>query len=213
VHDLFLVVLLAALNATAPSQEFTTPFKPAGEQLPDINMQSLWAPFRATHAQITPLDWFTPSKCTFGEAIDCVSRDLSGDEAVDCGRVRLLRNPNNANNCVIRAFNQRKPFRVRYDQQGFDTLAARGIVMTPDGRLIEIGWASNTWLASAHIPFPSNTGYVDQHPCTQPARLKTNSQGELECSPLFIQISDDIWFKLSGGVTTNSPIGSENDRP
>ena len=208
-HKLFLVVLLAALKATASSQEFPTPFKPAGEQLPDIDMQSLWAPFRLTHAQITPLDWFTPSKCLFSEAIDCVSRDLSGNEAVDCGRVRLLRNPKNANNCVIRAFNQRKPFRVRYDQQGLDTLAARGIVMTPDGRLIEIGWASNTWLASAHIP--SDTGYVDQHPCTQPARLKTNPQGELECIPVFSQISDDIWFKLSGGVTMNSAIGSDND--
>jgi hypothetical protein len=209
VQRLFLIVLLAALNATASSQEFTSPFKPAGEQLPDIDMQSLWAPFRSSPAQITPLDWFTPSKCPFSEAIDCLSRDLSGNEAIDCGRVRLLRNPKNANDCVIKAFNQRKPFRVRYDQQGFDTLAARGIVMTPDGRLIEIGWAGDTWLASAHTP--SDTGYVDQHPCARPARLKTNPQGELECSPLFRQISDDIWFKLSGGVTINSAIGSDND--
>lgn len=69
---LFLVVLLAALNATASSQEFTTPFKPAGEQLPNFDVQSLLAPFRSTPVRLTPLDWFTPAKCPFIDAIDCV---------------------------------------------------------------------------------------------------------------------------------------------
>ncbi len=205
-HILFLVLLLAALNATAPSQEFTTPFKPAGEQLPNFDMQSLLAPFRSTPVRFTPLDWFTLSKCPFIDAIDCVSRDLSGVEAVECGRVRISRNSKNANDCVIRAFNQQKPFRVRYDEQGVDTLAARSIVMTPAGKLIEIGWTSDTWN-------PSAPGYVGQHPCIQPARLRTTPQGELECTPIFRQISDDIWFKLSGGVSINSAIGSDNDRP
>jgi hypothetical protein len=125
---------------------------------------------------------------------------------VECGRVRISRNSKNANDCVIGAFNQRKPFRVRYDEQGVDTLAARSIVMTPAGKPIEIGWTSDTL-------WPSAPGYVGQRPCFQPARLKMNPHGELECIPVFSQISDGIWFKLSGGVTINSAIGSDNDRP
>lgn len=198
-HRLFLVVLLAALNAAAPSQEFAAPIKPDSKPLSEINRQLLFAPLHSAPPRFTFLDSFTPAECIFVDAFDCVSRDLSGVDAADCGRVRLGRDPRNANDCVIRAFNHRKPFRVRYDEQGVDSLAARGVVMTPSSKLIEVGWSSDTWN-------PSTPGFVGQRYCIQPSRLRTTSEGELECIPVFRQISDDIWLKLTGTISVNAAV-------
>ena len=195
-HRLFLVVLLAA-STTATRAQIFSPFGHAAPDQPLVDIRSLWFPFHSTSPQDHPLrHLFTPDQCLYIDTLDCVARDLSGSESVDCGRVRLSGNPKYANDCVIRAFSQRRPFRVRYDQQGIDALAARSIVMTPGSRLIEIDWSGNTW-------DESDPGYVDLHPCIRPARLKTTPQGELECSPLFREIAADHWPKLDKPIKVN----------
>jgi hypothetical protein len=198
VHRLFLVVLLAGLTSATRAQ-IVSPFVRlvSDPPTPSVDIRSLSSPFYSTPPRNRPLrHLFTQPKCLYVDALDCVSRDLSGSEAVDCGRVRLSRNPKYANDCVLKALSQRKSFRGRYDQQGMDADAARAIVMTSEGKLIDIDWVGNTWDAS-------DPGYVNQHPCIQPARLKTTAPGELECSPLFGRMSEDHWPKLEKAVKVN----------
>jgi len=188
VKNIFFVILLAGLIPEMRAQ-IASPFRPAGSDSDAVSIQSLWFPLPSASPQGHPPDLFTQTQCLYVDAFDCVARDLAGIDSVDCGRVRLSRDPKYASDCARRAFAHRQPFRVRYDVQGIDTDAARTIVMTLGGRLIEVDWVSDTWLKLA-------PGYIDLRPCNHPARLKTNSQGELECSPLFRDVLEDRWPKF-----------------
>jgi hypothetical protein len=173
--------LIAGLYAAALAQ-IVAPFPRSPNiriEQPSIDISTLISPlpFRSYHLpEFFP--WFT---CSFGDALECASLDSAGNGAVNCGRVRLGGNPAHATDCALKAFSKKKPFRVRYDEQGFDSEAAISFVGNTDGRVIEIDWSRDSWLRS-------DIGAVERRPCIQPTLLKAGSDGRVKCSPLFARL-------------------------
>jgi hypothetical protein len=115
---------------------------------------------------------------TFGDAWDRESRKLSGPAATDCGRVPIHGDPKAANQCVVKAFAENKPFRVRYDLQGIDSNVSDGLVYTPNRQLYGLvfdgdpaGQGGTSWERE-------RAGRVA---CPQPFQLYTNPSGRLSC--------------------------------
>jgi hypothetical protein len=67
------------------------------------------------------------------DKLDIESKTLAGPGTIDCGRVKIKGDPKEATECAIGAQKAAKPFRIRYDLQGFDSLVAVAIVRTPSG--------------------------------------------------------------------------------
>ncbi len=63
---------------------------------------------------------------------------LAGTQAVNCGRVQLRDDPQRATACVLKAFSEKRAFRVRYYLQGIDSTVAVDVVGASDGKVFEI---------------------------------------------------------------------------
>ncbi|MGO8814336.1 MAG: redoxin domain-containing protein [Terriglobia bacterium] len=100
-----------------------------------------------------------------GDNLDSTSILLAGPEAVDCGRVRVRGDPQNATDCAMSEFSKKAPFRVRYDLQGIDSAVAVGIVSAPGGKMYELhydSWGSPR-LQSAACPEPVSLVTFEGH--------------------------------------------------
>jgi hypothetical protein len=78
-----------------------------------------------------PMAWLartTPSV----HGLETAMRRRAGAEAADCGRVRIGQDRRSADACAVEAFEAGKPFFVRYDLQGIDSIVADG--MSGDAR-------------------------------------------------------------------------------
>ena len=73
--------------------------------------------------------WLVP---IIGDGMDWHSKWLMGRHGIDCGRVKARGDPIPATKCALEANSQAKPFRVRYDIMGYDSVVAGGIVRTAD---------------------------------------------------------------------------------
>jgi hypothetical protein len=71
-------------------------------------------------------------KCT----LDAEARELAPEGAVDCGRVSLGGDRTATDECVLKNFQEGKPFHGRYERQGIDSHVALGVVRSSDGRVI-----------------------------------------------------------------------------
>jgi hypothetical protein len=56
----------------------------------------------------------------FGDSMDWRSRWLMGSRGIDCGTVEVNADPRRATDCAIKAQDEGRPFRVRYDIMGYD---------------------------------------------------------------------------------------------
>jgi len=115
---------------------------------------------------------------TLGDAWEKQSRQLSGSRAVNCGRVLVHANPKASTECALKAFNKGKPFRVRYDLQGFDSDVSAGLVYTPEGKLYglvfdgdPLGQVGTSWSRQR----------TEKQPCPSPFHLYVNPNGRLNC--------------------------------
>ena len=113
-----------------------------------------------------------------GDAMDWRSRWLAGSHSINCGRVRVGEDPNQATKCALEASNAGRPFRVRYDIMGYDSPVAGGIVKTADGHLYALSFVGD----------PSGGGRtslwgqtVDVKSCPEPERLYVNPKGRPNC--------------------------------
>ena len=84
------------------------------------------------------------------DKLDIESKRLAGPGAIDCGRVKIKGDPKEATECAIGAQKAAKPFRIRYDLQGIDSLVAVAIVRTPSGTVGSLMYDSD----------PSGGGHV-----------------------------------------------------
>jgi len=75
-----------------------------------------------------------------GDKLDWKSRRLAGWSATDCGRVEPNADGTKASACVLKAFQDKKPFRVRYDLMSIDEVTAHAIVGARDGHVYQIGF-------------------------------------------------------------------------
>ncbi len=104
------------------------------------------------------------------------SKQLAGPNSVDCGTVPIRGDPKIATACALAAQKAGKPFRVRYDIQGFDSAVAVAIVRTPIGTVGMLNYDSD----------PSGRGrlgggVVYPKRCPEPVHLWVNPSGRINC--------------------------------
>jgi hypothetical protein len=114
----------------------------------------------------------------FGPPTDFMERHskrLAGPSGIDCGRVDFRADPKKANDCALRANKAGKPFRVRYDLLGADSVVAETLVRLPDG----------TMQALLYDGDPSGLvgGVISRSQCPTPIHLYTTPEGQLRCVP------------------------------
>jgi hypothetical protein len=124
-----------------------------------------------------------------GDSMDRHSQRLMGSHGIDCGRVKVRGEPKTATDCALKAQSEGKPFRVRYDIQGYDSAVAGGIVRTPSGELYALSFVGN----------PSGSGgtsllgqRVSKSPCPQPTHLWVNPEGRINCFQQQLSYPKDI---------------------
>jgi len=109
------------------------------------------------------------------DKLEIESKRLAGLGAIDCGRVKIQSDPKDATACAIGAQKAAKPFRIRYDLQGIDSLVAVAIVRTPSGTVGSLTYDSD----------PSGGGQVGEvvYPkrCPEPVHLWINPSGRINC--------------------------------
>jgi hypothetical protein len=113
----------------------------------------------------------------FGDPIERTTRSLSGNQAIECGRVGVRGNPSKATLCSLAAQYKGLPFRVAYELQGIDSHIAEAIVRTPDSRLFRVTYDSCPQGCGFSIWFQRT--YSAQ--CAQPQGVVVDSNGRLTC--------------------------------
>lgn len=103
---------------------------------------------------------------------------MAGRNGVNCGIVRIGEDPTTATQCALRAFSERKPFRVRYNIQGIDSDVAGGLAMTRGGKLYGLSFDGNTDGLGGTSIFHE---HVSQTECPKPYRMWVNPRGRLNC--------------------------------
>jgi hypothetical protein len=113
-----------------------------------------------------------------GDAMDWRGLWLAGTHSINCGRVRIGQNPNQATKCALEANAAGRPFRVRYDIQGWDSSVAGGLVRTNDGHLDALSFDGNP-SGGGRTLLLGQTVCVES--CPEPTRLYVNPKGRLNC--------------------------------
>ena len=114
----------------------------------------------------------------YGDAMDWRSRWMAGRHSVDCGRVRIGQDPGAATKCGLEAYAAGRPFRVRYDIQGWDAEVAGGLVRTHDGHLYALSFDGNPGGGGRTLLWGQR---VDVQSCPEPKHLFVNPKGRLNC--------------------------------
>ena len=108
------------------------------------------------------------------------SRKLAGPDAINCGRVKIRKDPKVATDCALGAFKENKPFRVRYDLHGIDSAVSEGLLRASDGKLYATSFDGD----------PMGGGGISQERqrftsllCPQPFAVRVRENGRLSCAP------------------------------
>ena len=109
-----------------------------------------------------------------GDSLDRRARELAGWFSRDCGRLAPEATSKQLNECVQDAFASAKPFRVRYDIRGKDSVVSIALVRTKPGQLytlIQDDMSSGTrWRQE-----------LTSRRCPEPTVLKQTALGRLTC--------------------------------
>jgi hypothetical protein len=112
----------------------------------------------------------------FGDSLDRKARSLSDWSSKNCGRVPTTGDHDEVTRCALSAFGEHRPFRVRYDRQGLDSVLSVGLVSRKTGEmyllLVDDFSFGTKWAQSVQI-----------RPCPQPAVLNITKMGRLTCYP------------------------------
>ena len=108
--------------------------------------------------------------------LDRHSRLLAGPSGIDCGRVSILADPEPATRCALRAQANGKPFHVRYDQMGADSVVALAMVRTPAGSVSVLHYDSDPSGGGRQLH-----GIIYPTPCPEPVHLWINLKGRVDC--------------------------------
>jgi len=122
------------------------------------------------------------------DSLNTVSLKLGSAEAVNCGRVPIRGDPKPATGCVLTAFSNKRPFRVRYDLHGVDSEIAFGVVGTPEGKVFEIDFDGNP---AGGGRTPPGGGMTTIKTCPMPIVLKVSASGGVFCLP-----DEPLWHEL-----------------
>ena len=108
---------------------------------------------------------------------------LAGNEAMNCGWVKLGQNPNSASDCALLAFRQKKPFYISYDAGAWQWIS-EGLAGNSAGDVYYVEYAVVAFLDL--IPPRSGVQTIgDNHirfgPCPKPSTLTKTDSGRLTC--------------------------------
>jgi hypothetical protein len=109
---------------------------------------------------------------------------LAGGDAENCGRVARNQKPRKASDCARRAYADRRPFFVSYDQNAVDRGYTLGFAGDRNGGLyfvqyMYVGWPTQP--PSENVRF-SDDNRIRFGPCPKPLLFERNN-GELTCIP------------------------------
>jgi hypothetical protein len=112
-------------------------------------------------------------------------RDFAGDNAMDCGRVRVHADPNTTTDCVLKAAAEKRPFFARYDVMGIDSEVSGAIAGDAKGKVYSMQYDSMGWIRDG-LPDPPKAFYLDGGhvialPCPSPLKLKRSKSGRVTC--------------------------------
>jgi hypothetical protein len=113
-----------------------------------------------------------------GDAYDWKAWELVGSGAVNCGRVEVGTGSRAANECTMKAFLTGRPFRVRYDLQGYDSDISAGLVRAGDGRMYAISFDGDPWGKGGTSLFRQQVTTTE---CPQPAILRMSVGNRMTC--------------------------------
>ena len=116
---------------------------------------------------------------TLGDDLERQSRKLSGSHAIDCGRVPYRGNPTAANECAFKSFREGKPFRVRYDERGFDSDISVGLAYTPEGKLYSLSFDGDPSEGRGGTSWSRQR--VGKLVCPSPFQMHIDREGRLNC--------------------------------
>jgi hypothetical protein len=109
-------------------------------------------------------------------------RNLSGDRATDCGRVKIGDNAAEATACVLREFRNGQPFLVRYDVQGIDSEVSIGLVS--DSHAVYTVAFDSFRTSPRGLPKGSNLMDGNHNvvlTCPVPVKLHVTTTGKVTC--------------------------------
>src|SRR5262249_3471214 len=122
--------------------------------------------------------WSAPIIAATGDALAIKTRWMMGRRGIDCGRVLIRGNPEVATACALHAQSEGKPFRVRYDIQGYDSAVAGAIVRTSAGRVYALSFDGSP---QGHGGISLFAQRVSTTACPEPVHLWINPVGRINC--------------------------------
>ena len=118
-----------------------------------------------------------------GDILDRNLRKQAGSGALNCGTVSIHGDPRGANSCALAALESGRPFYVRHNLQGLDSMIALGITSRGTGEAYSLQYDSWGW--SNEGLKPSETPIEGHHilltPCPKPVRRREVPDGQLSC--------------------------------
>jgi len=108
---------------------------------------------------------------------------LAGRDALDCGRVTRKQKPNAASECARKAFADRKPFYVSYDQRAWGEGYTVGFARDAKGNLYFVEYMNEGWPLQppSEGVRVSDDNHIRFGACPKPPVLFKVGNGELTC--------------------------------
>jgi hypothetical protein len=114
--------------------------------------------------------------CKGPDLLEKESQETIGPRGIDCGEVLIADDPKTATACAMAAQMAGKPFRVRYDLRGFDSVVAVAVVRDVTG-IVAIWNYDSDPSGGGRV----GGGIIDRRRCPEPVKLETNSKGRISC--------------------------------
>lgn len=109
-----------------------------------------------------------------GGFMDQRMRLLAGNNALDCGRVKVNGDPKASVRCARKAISTKRAFLVRVDSAGMDSLLSDGFAGDGSGNVYSVRFDSLGWGPSPDIEILDNTHDAVQI-CPKPVHIKLRS--------------------------------------
>jgi len=118
-----------------------------------------------------------------GDKLDWESRRLAGRNARNCGTVSYDSTGGTASECVLKAFQDKKTFRVRYETMSVDEASAFAVVGARDGHLYHIGFLGGSSDGGVDFFHQNITTWRCQEPVSfhKETDMGTRDRGLISC--------------------------------
>jgi TonB family protein len=109
-----------------------------------------------------------------GTLMDRRMRLIAGNDALDCGRVKLNGDPKPSLRCARKAISHRRAFVVRFDYAGMDSSISDGFASDGSGKVYSVRFDSMGWGQAPGIEILDGTHDAVEI-CPKPVRIKARS--------------------------------------